>query len=288
MPENDNKLTKLSYNQLHNLLTRSPILEGGEAEAFATALRDVPLYQNEARLQMLHSRAVLSRMRLTADFEEALILSHVQESMPSFYLSLTLRQVFAQGLVVAAMLNPTLAVLRRGLARAFKLPSFHNCPVLQRAAADLLLEGVLNSETPQQAGEFLNQFCKLPGVAYSADLQKIQEQATREAKRAGRDPIVKIDLNQKLAKPVKMVGKLLGMGDFRMKVKLCGLEYYDEVRVRVPAFNEKAARKVAQQFIKDFLKEQSGPDEAKSAKIVEMYPPGSKWESGRHPVLKLK
>ena len=83
------------------------------------------------------------------------------------------------------------------------------------------------------------------------------------------------------------MGKLFGMGDFRMKVELRGLEYYDEARVRVPAFNEKAARKAAQQFIKDFLKDQSGPDDVKSAKIVAMYPPGSKWESGRHPVLKL-
>ena len=98
---------------------------------------------------------------------------------------------------------------------------------------------------------------------------------------------MKVDLNQKLPGPVKAVGKLLGMGDFRMKVELRGLEYYDQVVVRVPAFTEKAARKAASRFILDFLKEQSG-DEDKSAKILDIYPPGSAWESGRHPILKLK
>jgi hypothetical protein len=77
------------------------------------------------------------------------------------------------------------------------------------------------------------------------------------------------------------------MGDFRLKVELRGLEYYDQAVVRVPAMTEKAARKSAQKFIRDFLREQSG-DEDKSAKIVDIYPPGSSWESGRHPVLKLK
>lgn len=288
MSDKDNKLSKLSFNQLQTLLNRSPVLEGPEAEAFAAALREVPLYQNEARLQLLHSRAILSRMRVTASFEEALILSHIQESVPSFYLSLTLRQVFARGLVVTAMLNPTRSVLRKALARLYELPSFHNCPTLQRSAADILLEGILLSEATEDAAEFLNQFNKLPGVSTTPELQKIHDQARRHAKRAGRDPIVKVDFNQKLARPVKMVGKLFGMGDFRMRVQLRGLEYYDEARIRIPAFNEKAARKIAQQFIKDFLKDQEGPDEAKSAKIVEMYPPGAVWESGRHPVLKLK
>ena len=288
MSVQDNKLIKLSYGDLHTLLSRSPVLEGPEAEAFATALQDVPLYQNEARLQVIHARAVLSRMEVTTDFEEALILSHIQESVPSFYLSLTLRQIFARGLVVASLLNPTHSVLRRALARVYQLPSFHNCPVLQSAAGELLLEAVLNSDSAEKADEFIKQFAKLPGVSYSPDLQKMFEKAKREAKRVGRDPIVKVDLNQKLARPVKMMGKLFGMGDFRMKVELRGLEFYDEARVRVPAFNEKTARRVAEDFIRDFLKEQSGEEAAKSAKIVELYPPGSPWESGRHPVLKIK
>lgn len=288
MSDKENKLSKLSYNQLQTLLSRSPVLEGPEAEAFSSALREVPLYQNEARLQLIHSRAILSRMRVTASFEETLILSHIQEAMPSFYLSLALRQVFARGLVVAAMLNPARSVLQRALGRLFELPSFHNCPVLQRSAADLLLEGILHSDSPEEAAEFFDQFKKLPGVNATPELRKIYEQAQRQAKRVGRDPIVKVDFNQKLARPVKMVGKLFGMGDFRMRVQLRGLEYYDEARIRVPAFNEKAARKIAREFIRDFLKEQEGPEEAKSAKIVEMYPPGAVWESGRHPVLKLK
>lgn len=280
-------LCRLSYNELHELLDRSPILEGEQSEAFAQALRDVPLYQNEARLQVVHSRAVLSRMEATHDFQEALLLSHVQETVPSFYLSLTLRQLFARGLVVAASKNPSESVLRRALTRVHELPSFNSCPILQRCAADLLLEGVALAECQEKAKRFLDGFKNLPGVAYSSDLQNIHEQAKRQAKRAGRDPIVKIDLNQRMARPVKVMGKLFGMGDFRMKVELRGLEYYDEAVVKVPAFSEKTARRVAEEFIRDFLKDESG-DENRSAKILNIYPPGSPWESGRHPVLKLK
>lgn len=287
MSQAHKNLTRLSYNELYELLDRSPILEGLQAEAFAAALRDVPLYQNEARLQTVHSKAVLSRMEVTPDFEEALILSHIQESVPCFYLSLTLRQVFARGLVVAATKNCTPSVLKRAIARVYELPSFSSCPVLQRCAAELFLEAIASSENPEAAQEYLQQFKKLPGVAYSPELQDLLEVAKRQAKRAGRDPIVKIDLNQKMARPVKVMGKLFGMGDFRMKVELRGLEYYDEAVVRVPAFNEKSARKVAQEYIRDFLKEQSGSQD-KSAKILDVYPPGSPWESGRHPVLKLK
>lgn len=279
-------LTKLSQDELFELLEKSSILEGYQAEAFAQALREVPLYQNEPRLQLAHSKAVLRRMNLCSEFQEALVLSHIQESMPSLYLSLTLRQVFARGLVVAASKNPTPSVLRRALVRIYELPSFKSCPSLQRCGAELLLEAVASSEDAETAHEFMKQFSRLPGMAYSEELQEIHACAERQAKRVGRDPIVKIDLNQKMAKPVKAVGKLFGMGDFRMRVELRGLEYYDEAVVRVPAFNEKAARKVAHKFISDFLKKQDG-DEEKSAKILDIFPPGSAWESGHHPVLKL-
>lgn len=287
MPHAHQNLIKLSSDELHELLERSSILEHYQAEAFAQALREVPLYQNEPRLQLAHSKAVLRRMSLCHDFEEALVLSHIQENLPSFYLSLTLRQVFARGLVLAASKNPTLSVLRRALARTYKLPSFNSCPILQRCVAELLLEAVASAECAEEAHEFLSQLKKLPGMTYSEELRDIYAAAQRQAKRAGRDPIVKVDLNQKLSAPVKAVGRLFGMGDFRMKVELRGLEYYDQVVVKVPAFSEKAAKKVAHRFISDFLREQTGDDD-KSAKILDIYPPGSAWESGRHPILKLK
>jgi len=288
MSEPNQNLLRLSYNELMELLDKSSVLEGYQAEAFARALRDVPLYENEPQLQLIHSKAVLSRMQETFDFEEALVLSHVQETVPSFYLSLTLRQTFARGLVVSAQKNPTRNVLDRALDRVAKLPSFNSCPILQRCAGELLLEGVASSTSPEEATHFLSQFQKLPGMNFCRELQKIQECAKREAKRAGRDPIVKIDLNQRLAAPVKVVAKLFGMGDFRMRVEVRGLEYYDQVVVRVPAFTERAARKAANKFILDFLRKQSGDDEKKSAKILDVFPPGSPWESGRHPVLNLK
>lgn len=287
MSSTHNQLTRLSYNELHDLLDKSAILEGSQAEAFAKALIEVPLYQNEPRLQMIHTKALLSRMSMSPDFEEALILSHIQESVPSFYLSLTLRQYFARGLVVAASKNPATQVLRRAIERVYKLPSFSSCPVLQRCAGELLLEAVASAEEPETAHEFIKQFKKLPGLSYSRDLQNLENCAKKQAKRAGRDPVVKIDLNQKMAKPMKAMGKLFGMGDFRLKVELRGLEYYDQAVVKVPAFNEAAAKRHAEKFIVDFLRKQTG-DENKSAKITDIYPPGSAWESGRHPVLNLK
>lgn len=280
-------LIRLPYQELQDLLEKSSVLEGDQAESFARALLEVPLYQNEPRLQMVHSKAVLHRMGLTSKFEEALVLSHIQENVPSFYLSLTLRQYFARGLVVASGKNPTPSILRRALDRVYKLPSFGSCPVLQRSAGEILLEGVASADDHDAAHEFLKHFKKLPGLSYSKELQDLYACALKQAKRAGRDPVVKIDLGQKIAKPVKAVGKLLGMGDFRMKVELRGLEYYDEAVVKVPAFNEAAAKKRAEKFIVRFLKEQTG-DESKSAKIIDVYPPGSVWESGRHPVLNLK
>jgi hypothetical protein len=287
MPKAHQNLTQLSYAELHELLEKSSILEGYQAEVFAQALREIPLYQNEARLQLAHSKAVLKRMNSSPSFDECLVLSYVQESVPSFYLSLTLRQVFAQGLVCTATKNPTPHVLRRAVARVYELPSFRSCPTLQRCAAELLLEGVASADDSETAHEFLTQFGSLPGTQYSKELRDIEACAVRQAKRVGRDPIVKIDLNQKLAAPVKAMGKLFGMGDFRMRVELRGLEYYDQAVVRVPAFNEKSARRVASKFISSFLNSQAGDDE-KSAKIVDIFPPGSAWNSGCHPVLKLK
>lgn len=279
-------LCRLSYAELDELLERSSILEGAQAEAFAEALRDVALYGSEPRLQITHSKALLSRMQTTSDFEETLILSHVQESLPSFYLSLALRHIFARGLVIAASKNPTHAVLRRALARLFKLPGFNSCPVLQHCAAELFLTAIGISQNPAEAEELLRQLKQLPGMAYCSELQGMAEKGARIVKRGGSDPIVKIDLNQLMMKPLNKVKRLFGMGDFRMRVEFNGLERYEQAVVRVPAFTEKAARRAAGKFIADFLKNETGQD-SRSAKILDVFPPGSAWESGRHPILNL-
>ncbi len=279
-------LCRLTYAELDELLDRSSILEGAQSEAFAEALRDVALYGSEPRLQITHSKAIVRRMETTKDFEETLILSHVQETMPSFYISLTLRHVFARGLVVAASKNSSNSVLRRALARLFKLPGFNSCPVLQRCAAELLLSALRNSQNPGESEELHRQLKQLPGVAYSADLQEMAETGRKIMQRGGQDPIVKIDLGQKVLAPVTAMKRLFGMGDFRMRVQFQGLERYEQAVVKVPAFTEKAARKVASKFIADFLRNQNG-QESRSAKIMDVFPPGSNWESGRHPILKL-
>lgn len=286
MSEHHN-LLGLSYNQLMALLDQSAILAEDQAVAFARTVREVPLYQSEIQLQLAHSRALLSSMQETPDYETARNLSRLQETVPSFYLSLTLRQCFARGLVLLAQKEPSAEVLEEALKRVYALPSFNSCPILQRCAGELLLEGIASSENPEEANHYLARFRALPGLNFCRELQKLEEVARKEAKRAGRDPIIKIDLNQKLARPFKAVGKLLGMGDFRMRVELRGLEYYDQAVVKVPAFTEKAARRTAQNFILDFLRKQNGDEKQKSAKILDVFPPGSTWESGRHPVLKL-
>lgn len=279
-------LCRLSYAELDELLERSSILEGAQAEAFAEALREVALYGSEPRLQITHAKAILCRMEVSTDFQESLILSHIQESLPSFYLSLALRHIFARGLVVASRKSPTHPVLRRALARLYKLPGFNSCPVLQHCAAELFLAAIGISQNPAEGEELLRQLRGLPGMAYCSELQAMAEKGSRTVKRGGRDPIIKIDLNQLMLAPINRVKRLFGMGDFRMRVEFNGLERYEQAVVRVPAFTEKAARRAASKFIQDFLKNETGQD-SRSAKILDVFPPGSAWESGRHPILNL-
>lgn len=280
-------LTKLSYSELNELVDRSSILEGFQAEAFSQALREVALYSSEPRLQVTHSQAILRRMESCRDFQEALLLSHLQESMPSFYLSLTLRHIFARGLVAAAKKNSNPRVHRRAINRLLELPGFSSCPVLQGCAGDLFLELIAECSNSSDAEAVLKEMKRLPGLAFSEELKAQYARAEKMARRAGRDPIVKIDLKQRMATPVLALKRLLGVGEFRLKVELRGLEAYEEAVVKVPAFTEEEARRVVNRFIADFLKEQAGtPD--RSAKIIDVFPPGSAWESGAHPVLNLK
>lgn len=286
MPESKKQLSKLSYERLNELLEQSSILEGYQAEALAEALREVSLYNGEIRLQITHSRAILRRMEKTHDFQEALILSHVQESVPSFFLSLTLRQLFARGLVATATKEPTPPVLRRALSRLFVLPSFSSCPVLQVCAGELYLEAVSCTDSREEADELVLNMKQLPGMAFSHELQDMAERASDLAVRAGRDPIIKVDLNQRVLRPLGALGRLLGMRNFRMKVELRGLTRYEQAVIKVPAFSEKSARKAVKKFIAGFLKSEEGRSE-RSARILDVFPPGSAWESGLHPVLKL-
>lgn len=286
MSESKPDLSRLSFDALNDLLEQSSVLQGHQVEAFTEALRESPLYNSEIRLQLVHSRAILQRMTETYDFEEALILSHVQESVPSFFHSLTLRQLFARGLVAAAAKQPTPPVLRRALNRLVVVPSFTSCPVLQQCAGELFLEAVSCAETASEATKLVEQMKQLPGMAFSSELREMAERAADIASRTGRDPIVKVDLNQKIFRPLGLVGRLFGMRDFRMKVELHGLTQYEQAVLRVPAFNEKAARKAANRFVAEFLRTQEGREQ-RSARITDVFPPGSAWESGLHPVLKL-
>lgn len=286
MSESKPDLSRLSYDALNELLDSSSVLEGHQVEAFTEALRESPLYNSEIRLQITHSRAILRRMTTSHDFQEALLLSHVQESVPSFFLSLTLRQLFARGLVAAAAKQPTPPVLRRALNRLFVVPSFTSCPVLQNCAGELFLEAVSCAETRHEADLLVEQMRQLPGMKFCSELQEMVERAEGIAARTGRDPVVKVDLNQRIVRPLGFFGRLFGMRDFRMKVELHGLTQYEQAVLRVPAFNEKAARKAANKFVTEFLRTQEGRDQ-RSARITDVFPPGSAWESGLHPVLKL-
>lgn len=286
MSPSKHNLEKLSYSELQELLERSSILEGPQAEAFAQSLTDVALYSTEPRLQIIHTKAILRRMEATNNFDECLSLSHLQECLPSFYLSLALRHVFARGLVVAASKSPHSPVLRRALARLFNLPGFNSCPILQCCAAELLLIALEQATSPGAKEELARQMQQLPGVNYSSDLQALCTKATRALKRGSLDPIIKIDLNQLTLSPINRLKRLFGMGDFRMRVELRGLDNYEQAVVKVPAFSEESARRTATQFISKFLKSQIGSS-SRSAKILDIFPPGSTWESGRHPILTI-
>ena len=286
MSKTPNTLSNLPYPDLNQLLERSAILRGYEAEAFARALKNVGLYISESRLQITHSKALRDRIKASHSFEEALILSSIQESVPCFDGSLTLKHLFAQGLLACVNLNPKNTVYRRAASRLCQVPGFAACPVLQGYAAKLFTQAIRTSDCGKQSDELVKQLKMLPGLSYSSELQVLVERAEKLAKRQGRDPIVKIDLNQKLLAPVRAVKKLLGVDDFRVRVELKGVEQYDQAVVRIPALNEKAALKKANTFITNFLKGQIG-DPDRSAKIVDVFPPGSSWESGLHPVLQL-
>lgn len=279
-------LSRLSYNELNELLSRSSILEGSQAESFADALKEVALYSTESHLQIAHSRSILQRMEASSDFEECLTLSHIQESLPLFYISLTLRHIFARGLIIAASKRPSNPTYRRALAHLFNLPGFSNCPILQCHAAELLLAAIKINQNLGEKKELHKQIKLLPGMAYSSELQAISEKASRIIERGGQDSVVKIDLNQLMLAPINKLKRFFGMGDFRMRVEFRGLERYEQAVVKVPAFSEKAARQTAGKFIANFLKNELGSD-SKSAKILDIFPPGSSWESGRHPMLKL-
>ncbi len=279
-------LSLLSFSDLKMLIEHSAILEGKKAEAFFEALQKVALYYSELALQQAHSNALLTRMKRSRDFEEVRDLNHLQESVPHFSRSIVLQELYAQGLVLVARKNPDVEVHRDSLTRLFRLSGFGGSLVIQECAGELYLESIINCRSLGEGQELARQLSRLPGLERSPKLQALVEQGQKLARQSGRQPVVKIDLNQTLMAPVRAVGRMLGMADYRMRVALDGSPRYKQVVVRVPAFSEKGARKRVENFLDDFLRDDSDGFECRS-EILDIFPPGSLWESGRHPVLKL-
>lgn len=285
MAKRNKNLRLLSFSALKKLIDRSSILEGKQAEAFFADLQKVAVYYSELALQLSHSNALLTRMKNSRDREEILTLSRLQQLIPHFTRAVALQELFAQGLVVAVRKDPGVEVHRGFLTRLFQLPGFSESLVIQECAGELYLESIANCKSLGEGQELARQMSRLPGLSQSPKLRKLASRGKVLAMQAGREPVVKIDLNQKLMSPVRALGRLLGMGDYRMRVALEGSPKYKQVVVRVPAFSEKAALRAVDNFLEDFLADESGMDCERE--ILDIFPPGSMWESGRYPVLRL-
>lgn len=286
MARPNKNLSLLSFSELKMLIEHSSVLEGKRAEAFFEALQKVAIYYSEIALQQAHSKALLVRMNRSRDYEEVRALSHLQESVPHFSRSIALQELFAQGLVLMAQKNPEVVVHREPLTRLFRLSGFGGSLVIQECAGELYLESIINSQNMGEGQELARQLSRLPGLDRSPKLKSLVERGQKLAHQSGREPVVKIDLNQKLMAPVRALGRMLGMADYRMRVALDGSPRYKQVVVKVPAFSEKDARKRVESFLDDFLSTDSDGFECRG-EILDIFPPGSLWESGRHPVLKL-
>lgn len=286
LAKSNKNLSLLSFTALKKLIERSSILEGEQARAFSAELQKVAIYYSELALQLAHSKALLSRMKKSRELSEISLLSGLQTSVPHFSRAVELQVLFAEGLVVEARRDPSVKIYRRSLTELFQLSGFSESLTIQECAGELYLESIANCQSLGEGQELARQMNRLPGLSESPKLQALAQRGHKLALQAGREPVVKIDLNQRLMTPIRALGKLLGMGDYRMRVALDGSPKYKQVVVRVPAFSEKAALRTVENFLEDFLSDEAVGTECHS-EILDIFPPGSLWESGRHPILQL-
>lgn len=285
MPKNRN-LSRLSESNLDKLIRHSSVLEGDKALAFFLDLQRAPLYQSQTKLQITHATVLLSRMRRSLDSAEVNALSEFQEALPNLRQSQILQEIYSQGLVIQARKDPAVQIHGEALNKLHRLPAFALSQCIQLSAGELFLESIANCNSAAGGLELMRSLRNLPLMKTDPQLKRMFLKAEQLVDADGREPVVKIDLNQKLAGPLRALRKVFGLGDYRMRVGLSGSPRYKQVVLRVPALNEKSARRTAESFMDEFMGEEVLCEES-SSQILDVFPPGSLWESGRHPVLQL-
>lgn len=268
---------------LVKMIQKSAQLDPDQALVFDLNLQRVRRYNEGTDFQVLHSRALLERMKSSHDLPTLHNLSERQEDMPHFRKSAQLQELFAQGIMLIAQKDATTQVHEDHLKVLFDLPCFDNSRPIQRAAAALLLESVANSQSPRQAKELERRFWTLPNASSDPEIQKMASLAKELTLKTDRQPVVKVDLSHKVPSILRSLSKIVGIGDYRMRVWLGGSPRCKHLVVKVAARSEQAARDAVQNFMDEFLAGENQP----AREILDIFPPGSVWESGRHPVLKL-
>lgn len=284
--QNVRNLSRLSLSSLLKLIKQSSTLEGDRALALYLDLQRVPLYCSETSLQQAHAEVLIAQMKVCRDYPLLTQLSQLLERLPRLNKDVTLQELYSESLVILARRDPEVNIHGDYLNKIHALPAFRHSPKVQRATGELFLESIANCNSSAGGHELLRQMRRIPIAETDPRLRQMIARAAQLAGEGGRTPVVKVDLNEKLARPLRALKSAIGMGDYRMRVSLGGSPRYKQVVVRVPALSEKAARRAVSNFILDFMAKEK-PLSEDGCEILDVFPPGSTWESGRHPVLHL-
>ena len=281
--ENSQNLDQRESLELMEMIRQSALLDAEQSVAFDFQLRRMKRYQGDENLQILHSKALLNRMRASHDLQFLQGLSESQRKIPHFRHSCRLQEIFAEGLVLRAQKDSATVVHDGFLEQLFQLSQFSTSLDIQRATAALLLESVANCTSTRKAKELEKRFSLLPQVALDPEIRKMAFLAQALTEKNGRQPVVKVDLRQRVGGLARAFGRFIGLGDYRMRVWVGGSPRYKHLVVKVAARNEESARETVRSFMDEFLAKDSEPER----EILDVFPPGSMWESGPYPVLKL-
>lgn len=268
---------------LIQMIQESALLDPDKGLVFDLNLQRMKCYVEDPSFQIFHSKALLKRMKLSTDLHELQNLSERQADMPHFGHSAQLQELYAQGMILLAQKDSATDIHEDALKRLFDLPHFNRSAQIQRVAAALLLESIANCKSPRKARELERKFWEIPKADTDPEIRKMAALSQELTEKTGRQSAVKIDLRHKVPGLLRALSRFVGMGDYRMRVWLGGSPRYKHMIVKVAARDEQSAKATVQEFMDDFLAQ----DSEATREIVDVFPPGSMWESGPYPVLKV-
>lgn len=268
---------------LIKMIQESALLDPDKCLVFDLNLQRMKCYIEDPSFQILHSDALLTRMKLSTDLQELQNLSERQSQMPHFGQSAQLQELYAQGLILLAQKNPATDTHEDAIEKLFNLSHFRGNSPMRRAAAALLLESIANCTSPRKARDLERKFWEIPQADTDPEIRKMAALSQKLTEKNGRQSAVKVDLRHKVPGLLRALSRLVGLGDYRMRVWLGGSPRYKHVIVKVAARDEQSAKATVQEFMDGFLAQ----DSEATREIVDVFPPGSIWESGPYPVLKI-